>query len=325
MNKHYPYPSIGQFRDVVADAKHHGLERATFTGTVKVHGTQAAVILPYNKPLYCQSKNKVITAENDNYSFAAWVEDGDQDFEYIAETIRNFWDVDSKGDVVLFGEFAGKGIAKGTAANQAEERFFYIFEVVVTSSLTGERVPFNFFHLPPSPARDEIMYSTDPTTLAITVDFNHPEEASQALGKLTDQVSKHCPVGARLGVEGPGEGVVWTHISAEGITYRFKTKGEKFSTNKTKTRVPVSPEKLRSAMEFVKYAVTEARLEQAFEEACHGEVDRKHLGAFIRWLVDDIRKEESDVLKSNDLTMSLGVSGLLADKARTWFFEKERY
>ncbi len=61
---------------------------------------------------------------------------------------------------------------------------------------------------------------------------------------------------------------------------------------------------------------------QAFTEACENNADRKLLGAFIKWVANDLIKEESDTLADNGLTMK-DVGGTMSKKAKIWFFSKE--
>ena len=45
------------------------------------------------------------------------------------------------------------------------------------------------------------------------------------------------------------------------------------------------------------------------------------MGAFLKWVAADVRKEESDVLENNDLTMK-DIGKPLSMKARSWFFNQ---
>lgn len=42
--------------------------------TEKIDGTNAAIIVTEDGDLYCQSRTRVISLEQDNFGFAAWVE-----------------------------------------------------------------------------------------------------------------------------------------------------------------------------------------------------------------------------------------------------------
>ena len=103
----------------------------------------------------------------------------------------------------------------------------------------------------------------------------------------------------------------------------FKTKGEKHSVTKVKKLVEVDVEKLNSINEFVEYSVTENRFNQA-KHVIFGEdyLDRRKLGDFIRWIINDIMSEELDTMKKNNLEPK-DVNKYISNKIRTMFFEKE--
>ena len=47
----------------------------------------------------------------------------------------------------------------------------------------------------------------------------------------------------------------------------------------------------------------------------------KDIGSFIKWVSDDVLKEESDTLKENKLTMK-DIGSLLSKKSKNWFINK---
>jgi len=149
-----------------------------------------------------------------------------------------------------------------------------------------------------------------------------PLDVVNDLVELTEQVERECPVGKQFGIDGVGEGIVWKHITEDGGMLKFKVKGQKHSVSKVKKLASVDPEKIESVNNFVKYAVTENRLNQGFQEICDNEPDRAKLGQFIRWVSADIAREEKDVLDANNLTMK-DVGHRLSSASRDWFFSKE--
>ena len=88
MKKQISYPKIMQFRNVVADISNRiayvGKDEngdaifdrtipkpvLTFKGTVKLHGTNCGVSYNAESGLWAQSRNGIITPENDNAGFA---------------------------------------------------------------------------------------------------------------------------------------------------------------------------------------------------------------------------------------------------------------
>ena len=95
-------------------------------------------------------------------------------------------------------------------------------------------------------------------------------------------------------------------------------KGEKHSSSKVKKLASVDVEKLNSIKDFVDYAVTESRLQQGLTEIG---LDMKKMGEFIKWISQDVFKEESDTMKENNLEMK-DIGKELSNKARKWYIEQ---
>ena len=92
-----------------------------------------------------------------------------------------------------------------------------------------------------------------------------------------------------------GEGIVWTGIWKQK-QYRFKVKGEKHSVTKVKKLAEVDLVKLKSIDEFIEYAVTKNRVEQGVNEV--QAKDDKDTGMVIRWVIQDVIKEELDAMEA---------------------------
>lgn len=316
--KHYKYSSIGQFRNLVKDMAHYyegRLPVLEFTGTTKVHGTNSSVIITPDGKQYPQSRNNILYESSDNCGFAAWHKSKEADFESFIKLLPP-----QTNPIVIYGEWAGRGIQKGVAVSEVE-KFFYIFGVkVVTGDEDGQHIWLAQY--PELTNGTDIIDSRSILHSKIIIDFNDPQAVQNTLVKLTEAVEKECPVGKHFGVEGIGEGIVWEHITDEGEKFCCKVKGEKHSVSKVKKLAEVDTEKMNSIKDFIDYAVTDNRLEQAFKEVCNNNPDRKLLGSFIKWISSDVNKEEADTLADSDLTMK-DVGSPLSKRARDWFFSKE--
>ena len=152
------------------------------------------------------------------------------------------------------------------------------------------------------------------------MDFNVPELSQNKIIELTIAVEEECPVGKFFGVSGIGEGIVFT-ANHDGEHYMFKSKGEKHSVTKVKTIAAVDVEQLESMNAFVDYSVTENRLNQGLEYMRRNklEITQKNTGEFLRWVVGDIAKEETDVMEGNKLDQKK-INPLISTKARQWYF-----
>jgi len=118
-----------------------------------------------------------------------------------------------------------------------------------------------------------------------------------------------------------GEGVCYEGYFKD-CRYIFKVKGEKHSSSKVKKLAEVDVEKINSIKEFASYVVTENRLNQAIEQVftCNSiEPDRKHTGDFLKWIANDVAKEEMDTLVENGFEPN-DVMPYVKEHARKWFF-----
>jgi len=315
------YSSIGQYRNLVKDVQYayqEALPKLKMTGTVKVHGTNASVVICPDLSQYPQSRNNILTIENDNAGFATWHHGKRSAFADLASAIDSVCGIEQDDTIVIYGEWAGKGVQKGVAVSEVD-KFFYVFGVKVID-IDGTDSWLDDY--PSMKHGDDIIDARDIWTKEIVIDFGVPEKSQNELIDITMAVEAECPVGKYFGVSGVGEGVVWEHITDEGVRFSCKVKGEKHSSSKVKKLASVNVEKMNSIDAFVNYAVTENRLKQGFLEVCNNEPDRGLLGKFIKWVSSDVAKEESDTLSASGLTMK-DVGGTLSKRARNWFFAQE--
>jgi len=343
MKKMIKFPSIEQFRTVVANVNRRynfvGLDEngeaiydpslpkpvLTFKGTVKLHGTNAGV--SFNEGGYwAQSRENIITPEKDNAGFAFFVESKKEVFKKFVDQILsvNFFDIHNN-TVTIYGEWCGGNIQKGVAITNLPKSFF-IFGVKVTPHTSSEEelkqkpaywIPSHYLKSP----EDNIYNIEDFQTWTLDIDFNMPQLVQNKLSELTIAVEEECPVGKAFGFSGIGEGIVWS-CEYQGVVHRFKVKGEKHSSSKVKTLAAVDVEKIESIQKFVDYAVTESRFNQALENVFPNQepIDTKKLGDVIRWVVNDVIKEEMDTLVENKIEPK-DVNKYMSSKVREMFFK----
>ena len=341
MKKLCKFPEIEQYRQIVQYVKGRiqyvgkddngnavydeniKLPTLKFSGTVKLHGTNSSVTLSKDGDIYPQSREQILTIKEDNAGFALFVENNKQIFNELLSSI----DMKDYDYVSVFGEWCGKGIQKGVAINKLD-KMYVIFDIKLSynDNLKGES-----YYLPEAEIKklrsveNNIFNIYDFETFEVNIDFNKPQDALDILTDLTNEVEKQCPVGKAFGVDGIGEGIVFVHQTIDGEKYRFKVKGAKHkgTSSKTKRIVDIDIEKVNNVNEFVDYSVTESRLNQAIEKVYgfNQQLDIKKKGDFLRWIFNDIIKEESDTLIGNGLSPK-DVSSAISNKARLWLFEK---
>lgn len=115
------------------------------------------------------------------------------------------------------------------------------------------------------------------------------------------------------------------YVPDETKQYSFKSKGEKHSVSKVKVIANVDIEKINKIKDFVDYSVTENRLNQGIEylKEMNKELDISSMGDFLRWLANDVLKEEQDVISENGLDNDLkAIMKSVSSKGRKWFMDK---
>jgi len=303
--RHVSFSKIPQFRDVIRNVVHQaqfeGIDQdnepifnpnvkkptITFHGTVKLHGSNGGFCVSNNGKTWTQSRKRILSIEADNNGFWQFCNDRKDSFRDMIALVSHFYfNEGNPGIISIFGEYCGEGINRGCAIHQLP-KMFIVFAV---------------------------------KTFEVAVDFAYPELAQNEFVELVNQVENECPVGKKFNVSGVGEGIVWTAEYA-GTRHIFKTKGEKHSVSKVKKIADVDVDKINNVREFVEYAVTENRLNQAIIEIFEGEEPTiQKMGDFLRWIVNDIAAEEADTLGKNNLILK-DVGRSISNKARPWFQE----
>jgi len=297
-----------------------------FKGLVKLHGTNAGLGGDSDEPIWVQSRSNIITVGNDNAGFAAYVMGNEQVFLDLIEHVR-----DVEGDniteddgVVIFGEWAGGNIQKGVAITGIPKSFF-IFDVKIVPSDGSDSYYVESEYL--KDVDNRVYNISDYLSYHITIDFNRPDLAQEEMAKITDEVEKLCPVGKAFGIEGIGEGVVWS-TTYKGSKLRFKVKGEKHAgASKVKTLKPVDSERISRFHDLVNTIVTGGRLQQMFDLACDtingGLPERKFLGDYIRMVIKDTMEEDIVAITEAGFEPK-EINKYISEVARAYFFEKEK-
>ncbi|QIG70694.1 RNA ligase 2 protein [Rhizobium phage RHph_I1_18] len=337
------YTSIEQFRNVIKDVQHWAkvknglrdeegnlilaqpktwlLPKLTFKGTVKLHGSNASIVISDGSVGY-QSRNRTLTIESDNAGFALWASQYNEIWRLMADDAR-LADVDNVKEVVIFGEWCGGNIQKGVAITGLN-KMFVIFEVwLVTEDDKTFYFDIDTWKFGEQLNEQNIWLITQFPTYELEIDFERPELAQNQLIDITMAVEKECPVGKHFGVSGVGEGVVWHHDINPTTRLRFKVKGTEHQSSRVTTLAPVDVEKINAVSEFVSSVLTESRLNQGLDHLREfgKELSVKSTGDYVKWVSGDVFKEERDTIVANQLDAKV-VGKHVATEARKWFFEK---
>lgn len=339
------YPSTKQFRNVINSVRNYAVSRneelptLKLVGTVKLHGCNAAIGFHKGTGYWCQSRNNVITPQNDFEACAKSLSPVAEQFltEFVlpqCPAIKEQYELGRK--IVIFGEWCGGKIQKNIAIFGLPQ-MFVIFNVKVceeidttTNSIEmdedGQPITENSFWLQPREWshikwHEKCIYNVyDFQTFEIDINFEFPQISQQRLIEITDTVEKQCPVGAYFDRSGVGEGVVWTEWEKSNGKFVFKVKGQKHSVTKVATLAPVNTEKHENIQEFIDYACTENRMHQGLDYLREQQlpIEMENFIVFMRWVMADIVKEEKDTMEASGIS-SKDVGRTVKNRVQHWF------
>lgn len=325
---HIAWTSIDLFHNVrrtFRETTPEGSHTVTYRAKVKLHGTNAAVQVTSEGTLECQSRERIITPEDDNYGFARWV-----------DSHRDAWLTTIMPGTVVFGEWAGPGVMKSVAVSKIPNKVFAVFAMLVPNGKGGrdlivEPSEIAKILIPRVPCAVLPWYGD----FVVTVDWDGtPEALTPMLDRINAEVRavETCDpwVKTTFGVEGTGEGLVFY---PEGDTFTpdayylrmFKAKGEEHKTVAQKAPAQIDPEVVKNLADFATLVLTPARLEQGAlavkPDGAAMSYDLKRIGAFLGWVSKDVAKECGPELAASGLDAK-AVSKAVTELARKWYMAK---
>jgi hypothetical protein len=303
------YPSIEQFRHLIAKIPkfNHLPNILNFSGTVKLHGTHADICFKDND-LQIQSRNRTLSETKDNLGCYKFLKKRENEIlELLNLVLEN-----NHGSFIMFsGEFCGKGIQSGVGISKLDP-FFVIFDIYIDEKWQSMQ---NFKDIFNNDKRIFNIMQFETYNFSLNTDligdFEYLGESSLNLHILAEKIGSECPIAKYFNVIGEGEGIVWKCIEFPGFTdLWFKSKCLKHSVCLEKTIKKKNDENGKE-LEFV----TEARLLQGIDylNEFNLPIDKTSLGVFIKYIVDDIFKEEGNLDKS--------ITSKINNKCREWFLE----
>jgi RNA ligase len=394
--KHIAFPSIEQFRSIVHTIKSRAsytgpdvngdptydpslpMPVIEFTGTVKLHGTNAGVAFNENDGLWFQARSNIITPgsgeifevkfSNDTKR-AFTIEDGirlgvdtlkneDTFLDRIVSSVKRTkiadnagfaffangereWFISSirqlaadnnidltKQTIAMYGEWVGPGIQKGVGISLIPNKAFFIFGVKVVNEDNPKDSATWLDYKNVSKPEGRIYNILDYPTLKMSIDMARPELMQNAIIEQTIAIEDECPVSKAFGLDATvGEGLVFTGMF-KGERYIFKSKGEKHASgSKPKTLNPVDDEKIRTLVDLADKVTPTWRLDQMLTETFDlingGQLDRKRLGDYLKAVINDVVKEDSDIISGAGFELK-DVAKYISEIAKKFYFEQER-
>jgi RNA ligase len=328
------FPSIRQFRDVVASVRRYCINNGkplpvwTFTGRVKLHGTNSGIVVTPKGELRAQSRTRLIDASSDNAGFTAWV---DQHRDELTKLLGGR--VLADRNVTFFGEWCGGNIQDKVALNQCPKHFVlfgaHIDPGKAKSDDGSVQDPFVWPGFLTEVKNEAISFYniTSGPSYTITIDFSAPHLVQDQLEELVARVEAECPWAyTKFGVSGIGEGLVWAADWDPGNSdFWFKTKGDAHakSARASKLKIVADPEKLANIQELVDRVLPQWRLDQGFTALKEQGVviNTTATGAYLQWVCRDVMKEETPVIEASGFEWKKDLNQHVIQRARQHFLK----
>ena len=329
---HLKYKSIDKFETAIIGLKEYfndveNPKDLTFTGTIKLHGTNTSVCYNDIIGLYTQGRHTLIDSVYDGFGFAPFVVIRKNEFIEIFKKIKEFYDIDTNNHTItIFGEWCGERIQKHVAIEKLKKRFV-IFDICVTKIGVESNIDkTTWLTINMKNAMEKCIFANsdkeiyniyDFKTYNVPIYFNNLEETARILTEFTNEVDKICPFAEAFGIIGVGEGIVWRHELPEGKRWIFKTKGKSHEGTKKSGVVSTFAGKTDDVKKFVDMVCTINRMDQAVKELYELRPDSeifgtkpemKHCKFVIDWIINDIIKEESELMENSNVDVKQMVS-----------------
>lgn len=296
--KFIKYLKIPQFRNVVNEINYSHFigdkPVITFTGTVKLHGTNSGICYKPSEGYKIQKRND--WAGKGHFGFHEFVKNRENQFIELFNHIYDFYNIDETNQITIYGEFAGNGIQKKVGISELPKSF-YIFDVLIYNENTEESKFLDITKLYYKDIIENVYLIYDFETYIVDIDFNDTSSAKDQIIELVKNIDESCPVTKSLGKEGVGEGIVWKAYYNNNLLV-FKTKGDSHTQTKTKSvnkNIIIDNITIESVNRFIDFTCTSQRIEQAIFETQSKEL--KDIPKFLKWLCNDILEEESKLLE----------------------------
>lgn len=313
-------------------------------GTEKIHGTNAAVCFSNPDGFWVQSRKNIITPEKDNAGCAFAAEQNKDAWMKIIKALAAEYSINLDENIIsIYFEWCGGNIQKNACVSGLDKmaiifKHFKVSPIEPQTAEDGQETAVKWFETCKADCNDGIYDWIEDTeasifnvhnfpTWEIEVDFERPDLAQNKMVELVNEMEHNSPVAKHFNKpENIGEGIVWTFVDERGNLQRWKSKGEKHANSKVKTLKAVDSVKEQAKVDFANEVCKPWRLEQGWQEVFgieneKAEPEMKMMGAFLKWVMGDIIKEESDKMAAAGLEPK-EVSNTVNKIARGWFQEQ---
>lgn len=344
MKRQIDYNKIRDFQSIVVDVsktcKYHNLKKPVieFIGSEKIHGTNAACCYSIPDGLWFQSRENILTTEQDNGACYFNGMKHEQAWMDIIFELANIYHIDLKKNIIsVYYEWCGGKIQKKSALSGLDKRaiIFQHFKVSPlerdTSILESSNQPAMWYKTYNIDCKEANIYNImNFKTYKKVIDFDKVELFKNDLQEQVDILEHNSPVGNYFGInDNIAEGIVWTGYFRNNLM-KFKVKGTKHTNSKVCVIKKVDEVKEQAKITLAERVVTPGRCEQGWQyifgienEKC--EPSKNKMGDFLRWIHKDISLECMQDYIDLDVEPR-ECNGRISQVAKLWFEDElEKY
>lgn len=292
-----------------------------YRGSVKIHGTNAAIVQTPTG-IHGQSRENMIHAERDHFDFQANMDKHMGEVELMFSMTRAILgiDPDKECSIALMGEWAGGRVQ--TKASLAVLPMFFTIAAVNVDGVWYDMRQFKDLHSEEARIFNTEMFETH----HVTIDFARFDLIQTQLAEITMGVEKDCPVARYFGIKGIGEGLVWNCVDDPDPRLWLKVKGQEHSNTNVKVLNTVDTEDVAKHYNFVDAVTQLPRMEQGIHVMIHEkhlEVNEKNMSEFIRWVYADIVREEEILMQQQGIDPKK-IGRPVSEICKKWYLQKLR-
>ena len=284
------------------------------TGTAKLHGMHADIVINSNNEVRLQSRNlHSLSLSNDLQGYAAHMLPLYNEIIKIKDRIHARFlklnphlTIDDQNPLIIAGEWIGPGIQKKVAISELPSRLFVIISININNIWVPDE-PYGDIHS----EKVGIYHVSTGGFFHHQLQLEEAEDSLMGIQPLADEVERECPFGKAFGIIGRGEGIVWkpaaplchdarSWIKMKGPLSKVAPVAERKVEKGTK-------EQKAYAHEFAKSVVNEMRLEQGWQymEEMRIQRDKKGIPAYLDWLLRDVDIEEGRIVRERGIDQSV--------------------
>jgi hypothetical protein len=334
---HFHFPKIPEYSKLMSDVRRHcqynqlPLPKLVFTGTTKLHGTNAGVVMSLSDPdtIWGISRDQVVSADLTLAGFYDHVQQYRAYFKRLLKRLSVEYQRDHHTHVAIWGEWAGAGVINSSAAINKIAKNYYIFSAALITDNGPDKESIKDW-INPKEVKQWVnacsgigqihWHILDFPHRTIEIDFNRADTFQTKLVEMAQKVEKCCPVASRLGQVGVGEGMAWCYTGPDFIPLYFKVKGQKHSKSHVRVTHVKDDAKLSDMYKFVESVATSERMQDIADKmALHNlPAVYSNMGEFIKRVCQDIHTEESWRCDALGLTWK-ECTAPITRVARTWW------